>query len=384
MTVMDRIRIMFLTGSLCYGGLERVVVNLCRSIDRTVFSPVVVCTDRKGEFGPEVEELGIPVYELHGGRSRRNGYLGWYRVRRIAKENQTHIIHSHNTGPFLDAFLASLFRPTICIHTEHGRSFPGKLRHNIAERLASARAEKVVCVSEELRQNLCSYLGVRKGKTAVINNGIDHFKFNPRIDAAAKKEASGLQGFKHVLGMVSMLRQEKGVEHVIRAAPLILQAHPETGFLVVGDGPIRGELERLAQDLGVRESFVFSGSRDDVHELLQIMDVYILPSLREGLPMALLEAMAARRCILSSAVGEVPQIIGNGSEGVLIPPGEPIIIARSAIDLLRRPELRRQLGERAFQHFLGKYSAETMYAEYEKIYIHAFAKRYATGKTVTN
>lgn len=371
-----KINLMYLTGSLCFGGLERVVVNLCKNVDRSIFQPMVVCTDVKGEFSPEVENIGIPVYGFRVGRNRLAANLIWYQVRKIARSENIHIIHSHNTGPFLDAFFSTIFRSTVCIHTDHARSFPDKWRYMLAERIAARRAYKVVAVSDETRKNLIKYEHIPNDKITVINNGIEKCKFDIRLDKASKREDLGLTRFKEIVGMGVVLTKQKGIVHLIQAAPSILGRFPQTGFLIAGDGPIRAELEAESRKNGVADQFVFIGSRKDIPEILQVIDIYILPSLWEGLPLVILEAMAARRCIIASAVGAIPLAIRNRLDGVLIPPGDPADIARTVIALLEKPQLRRRLAENAHRRFLEHFTAEKMTREYEKIYLEAFVRKF--------
>lgn len=373
---MKKINVMYLTGSLCFGGLERVIVNQCKAIDRSLFEPLVVCTDVKGELAPEVEAEGIPVIGLYCTRRQFGCHTIWREVRKIAMAHGTHIVHSHNTGPFIDAFLTVAFSPVVLIHTDHARSFPDKRRYMLVERLVSLRADTVVAVSREAKNHLIRYEHISPRRITVINNGIDSERFDIRIDVGLKKKSLNLPDFDNIVGLCARLSEEKGAIHLIHAARHVLAQFPGTGFLIAGDGPMARELQARTWSAGLKNHVIFLGGRTDVPELLQLMDVYTLPSLREGLPLGILEAMAARRCIVASSVGEIPFVIRNGFDGALVPPGDHRLLADTIIALLRDPERRKSMGTSAHQRFLQYFTVQKMMQEYEAIYKVAYSRRF--------
>jgi glycosyltransferase involved in cell wall biosynthesis len=377
---MKKINLMYLTGSLCFGGLERVIVNQCKAIDRSLFEPLVVCTDVKGELAPELEAEGIPVIGLDCTRRRFGCHMVWREVRKIAVAHGTHIVHSHNTGPFIDAFFTVAFSPMALIHTDHARSFPDKWRYMLLERLVSLRADKIVAVSFEAKNHLMRYEHISSRRINVVQNGIDGDRFDIRIDVGRKKQSLNLTDFDHIVGLCARLSEEKGPIHLVEAARRVLEQFPRTGFLIAGNGPMARELQARTMSAGLNNNVIFLGGRTDVPELLQLMDIYTLPSLREGLPLGILEAMAARRCIVASSVGEIPFVIRDGLDGVLISPGTPGLLADTLLALLRDPERRKSMGESAHQRFLKHFTVQKMMQEYETLYKAAYRRRSSVNK----
>lgn len=369
------LNVLYLTGALSYGGMERVIINLCCHLDREKFRPIVVCIKSRGEFAEELEKNHIKVINLNANRSRALKHLSWLRLTKIIRTEHVDIIHSHNTGSFLDGIVAT--RLATCktfIHTDHARSFPDKKRYMIAERLASLFTSKIVAVSHETRDNLMQYEKIRENKIVVINNGVEKERFDIQIDGEKEKELLGLGRFEFVVGLGVVLTDQKGIEYLIKAAPLVLEKYPQTGFVVAGDGPIRTQLEKQTKRLGIANNFVFLGARNDIPRILQVFDIYVLPSIWEGLPLVILEAMAASKCILATNVGGIPAVIQYGVEGILIDPGKSQLIAENILMLAENSALREKLSRNAYNRFLKEFTVETMVKRYEGLYLEAYTR----------
>jgi glycosyltransferase involved in cell wall biosynthesis len=372
------LKVVFITGALSFGGLERVVINLCRNLDSRRFKAVVICLKNRGELANELEEAGIEVICLDANRHRLFKYFNWVRLAKIIHTQRPAVIHTHNTAAFIDAAMAYSIAPGCgFIHTDHNRNFPDSLRYMFAERLASYLSYRIIAVSEENKENLIRYEKISRRKIEIINNGIDQEKFNLTIDVDAAKNNLGVADFDFLIGTVAVLRQEKGLNFFIKAIPMVLEKHPNTGFVIIGDGPLRDELEKIADNVGVRNNLVFLGSRTDVPELLQLFDIFVLPSLWEGLPMSLLEAMAAGKCILASNVGGIPSAIRNGIDGLLIPAQSENKIADNLIKLRENTALRNQYAQSARLRFKENYTVEGMVEKYQKLYLEAFERKFS-------
>ncbi len=368
---MKKIKVMFVTRGLSFGGLERVIINLCRFVNRDIFEPVVVCLKRRGELAYELDAMGIRVHTLKQNYGKLSKYFTWLYLSRLMKSESVDIIHSHNTGPFLDCRLALLFlnNRVIFFHTDHARVFPDKFRYMLFEFLSSFRNSKIIAVSHKLKHQLIKYEKIPSNKIDVILNGIEK-SLEPSKKSLEKLRQSVLQRqYGFVIGLGVVLSEQKGIIHLIHAAPEILKKYPDTGFLIAGDGPVRGFLEKEVNKLGLKNNFVFLGFRKDIPFLLYLIDLYVFPSEWEGLPLAILEAMAAKRCILSTDVGGIPLALKNNSNAILIPAKRPDLIAEKTIWLMKNSALREKLANNAQQSFLNKFDVRSMVESYEKLYL---------------
>lgn len=362
-------KIIYVSGALSFGGLERVVINLCKGVNREFFEPVMVCLKSRGELADEIEDAGIKLYNLDANQPDFSMYTTWWRLRHIIKKEKASIVHSHNTAAFLDSVLATLTLPRrILIHTDHARSFPDKLRYMFAERFAACRASKIVAVSDALKSDLMRYEKIPEKKIEVILNGIEEAQYARPVDTSALRKQYLPRKFKHVIGLGVVLSEQKGIIHLIRAATEILNVLPDTCFLIAGDGPARLNLEKEIKQLGLDNNFVFLGFRKDIPELLQLLDIYVFPSEWEGLPLSILEAMAAKRCILSTNVGGIPKALADNKNALLIPQKRPDLIAEKVIRLLNDKTLRRRLADSAYQTFKERFDVKAMIAKYERLY----------------
>jgi len=370
-----KLKVMLVTGWMHYGGLERVVISLWRHMDRTRFDPFIVCTAGKGAHYEDLEREGARMFALDGHGSGIGKYTACYRLAQIARTEQVDIVHTHNTGPMLDGALAGLFRrPGIMVHTDHARSFPDERKYMLAEGVAARFFAKIVAVSEETKQNLTHYEGIPGEKIIVINNGIEGERYDIALAQVDAKKRFGVERFDKVVGLGVVLTDQKGIIYLIRAAPKILAQYPDTGFVIAGDGKIRSQLQSLVNEQGLADNFIFIGATKEIPAFLQCLDVYVLPSEWEGLPLVILEAMAARRCIVASAVGAVPQVLTDGEEGVLVPPADPAALADALMRVLGDSGLRQKLANNAHERFVQGFTVQSMTRSYERLYEEVAAK----------
>lgn len=365
----ERIRILQITRDLDLGGLQQVIYNLCRTIDRERFDIAVLCLTHTGCFADDVQQLGIPVYLLE---QKPNGvdYFAFFKVARLLKQLKIDIVHTHNTQPFFDGTLGALIAGVkTVIHTDHARLFPDKKRYMIAEWLLSRFAYRVVGCSEHTSQQLIKYEKISPKKIITIPNGIDGSRFQLEINKSAKRRDLGIRANGPVLGVASRLTRQKGITYLLQAMPAILQAHPDTTLVVAGNGDLREALQREAVQLGIEQSVCFCGARKDIPELLHLFDIYVMPSLWEGLPMILLEAMAAGCPIIATDVGGNGSAVNHERTGLLVPPESSEALAQAIVELLDKPALRRQYADAAQLLFERDFSAKSMTARYEELYL---------------
>lgn len=360
---------MQITHDLAIGGLQQVVVNICRSINRDKFDVSVLCLRALGEFVSEVERLGIKVHFLP---QKENGtdYVSFLKVAKILRQEKIEVIHTHNTQPFVDGVMGALMSGVkTIVHTDHARDFPDKFRYMLAEHAMSYFAYRVVGVSVHTSVNLNRYEKISSNKIITIENGIDGSKYQIKIDREKKRRELGILNTGPIIGLGVRLAEQKGIAYLLQAMPLILKRFPDLSLVIAGEGNLLKALKKEAQELRIDNHVYFLGPRLDMPELLKLFDIYVLPSLWEGLPIALLEAMAAGCPIVATEVGGNAQVITEGYNGILIEPRNSQKLAEAVIALLSRPDVRKTYINNGFRVFKNRFSADIMTRRYEDLYL---------------
>jgi peptidoglycan/xylan/chitin deacetylase (PgdA/CDA1 family) len=259
------------------------------------------------------------------------------------------------------AIAATLARVPVRVHTQHNTFLDSCSR---MERWKFACASLfftyLIAVSEQTRAGMLKS-GSPPGRTAVIVNGVDENRFRKREVSPASRILR--------IGCVARLAPEKGVSHLIRAFARIRAARPDTRLVLAGDGPEKAALEELSAQLGVRGSVDFLGYTAAIDRLLTTIDILALPSLTEGVPLAVLEAMAAGVPVVATRVGGLPEILENGAHGVLVPPRDCEALASAIVTLIDDPLRRQSLGARAREAVERRYSLAAMAATYRSLYL---------------
>lgn len=351
------------------GGLERVVATIARTIDRSLFDPQVLCLRYKGDFGAALEADGVPVHVLPWEEGTTD-YLAFRDVARIIRTERIDVIHTHNTDPFISGGLARLLVPkrVVHVHTDHARSFPDATRYHVAEHVLSWFTHAVVGVSEHTTDNLRRYERISPRKLVTIPNGIDPSPYDHPAPRDEIRAELGVAPDVPLMGLAARLTDQKGIDVLLRALPSVLERVPRAHLVVAGDGPEREPLEALAHEVGVADAVSFLGPRTDFVDLITGLDVYALPSRWEGLPMVILEAMAARVAIVAAAVGGVPRAVVDGRSGLLVASEDEAALAAALVRALSEPALRRSLADEARRTFEAEYSADVMTRRYERLY----------------
>jgi len=360
---------MQITHDLGLGGLEQVIVTLLRTIDRSRFEPSILCLRKIGPMAERLNGIDIPIFQVPWSPHRPN-YLAFREVGRILREQRINVIHTHNTWAFVDGGLGGLLAGVKThIHTDHARSFPDHLRLMVAEHVMSHLTYKVVGVSQDSAEKLRRYEKIPRRKLTVITNGIETDRYRCVINAGAKRRELGIGDRAPIIGLNARLTEQKGITYLLQCLPVIRARFPNVMLLVAGEGNLLDKLMAEAAQLGVSDHVRFLGLRTDAHELLQLYDVYASASLWEGLPMSLLEAMAARRAIVSTDVGGVSTAIEHGVNGTLVGSRDPQALATAIIELLESASLRERYGDAASRLVDLRFSAEAMTRRYEQLYL---------------
>lgn len=385
--------IMIVTPNLEIGGAQENLATMAKYLPRAGFD-VVVCTFEDGPLRDELEHIGTPIVVL-GGRRHSALVLPSFLVemarrrtemRRVIEQHHVGVVQTRGLGT-LDFLVMTLRlgRPRVqvwwtienirfMVRREHlGRQAwllrPKRAAHRALYRLGTRLVNGVIVVSDETAR---SYLRSTRGcaaKVHVVPNGVDTERYPAVVDRAGLRAQLGLDGSHHVMTMVGTFKRQKGHVVLVDAMRELVPRFPDLHVLLAGDGELRAEIERLARSAGVSERVHFLGSRRDVPALLAASDSFVLPSLWEGLPIALVEAMASGLPIVATEVSGTSQVMVDGTTGWLVPPGDAAALVDAVSDLLAHPQRANRMAatarERVNRWFGARRQAEHLASLFE-------------------
>jgi glycosyltransferase involved in cell wall biosynthesis len=360
--------ILHLSSTSGLGGAEMIVKRLASSLDARRFRSVV-CLFSPGWLYDASTNQGIPTSVV-----RINGAfdLRWARAfAALVKRERVSVIHAHEFTANTYGSLMGQILGVPVVATVHGKNyFAEQAKRRMAYRYVS-RVSRMVAVSTDLKQFIVRRAGVSENRVDVIYNGVDLADPPPKEQLDAIRKDLNLDGYDHVIGAVGSLYPVKGHVHLIEALPEILRVFPRTLLLLVGQGDLEQELkaEVARRDLGAHVRFL--GFRTDVPALLSLLDVFVLPSLSEGLSMALLEAMAAGKPVVATKVGGNAELVIDGDTGFLIDAESPQSLSAKVVQVLRDKARATSMGERGRRRVHDKFSFHAMVDRYQSCYEHA-------------
>lgn len=361
-SVTKKIRIVHLIYSFGTGGLEKGVATLVKNASPQ-FEHVILCLTTSGRS----ESLLPPntqVVELH--KSPGNSLLFLLKLSRVLKNLRPDIVHTRNWSGMDGIIAARLAGIRAVVHGEHGWGMedPQGLhpKRIFIRRFLSHWVSEYTCVSKHIENWLCNDVPVRKPVTQIYN-GVDAEKYRPGNGRARIRAEFGLAADTPVIGVVGRLDPIKDHPTLFRAFEIVRTALPEARLLVVGDGPERKRLESQAGG-GV----IFLGNRSDAPEILRALDLFVLPSLNEGISNTILEAMATGIPVVATRVGGNPELVEDGHTGILVKPRDFQSMASAILRYLQHPDLRAKHGEAGRQVVLKRFSIEIMVRSYEAVY----------------
>jgi glycosyltransferase involved in cell wall biosynthesis len=369
---MDRYRILFFTSSLRTGGAERHLLNLCRYLGATGHE-TAVCTLSPVEDGLEsafIDE-GIRLFRLPLASLR---YLPAPRnvsaVRRIARAFEPQIIHAHLFHAEVAAAFASFVAPTALVATRHSAGLEFGGWRALAARLIAPRFQACIAVSEASAREALR-MGFRPAQVALIPNAVDPQRFRPLAEADRERGREALAAAIFpgavprpflLIGSAGGLKAVKNHSLMLRSAARLASEHrtgpgaPELRFAIFGEGEERAALERLRRELGIDRIFALPGARDDLEAIYPLLDLFLLPSWNEGVPMALLEAMSSGVACVASDVGDVRTVLEGA--GIVAPRGDEDALVGILRRLAARGDEVRELGRTARVRVLERYNVD--------------------------
>ena len=391
---MSKIKVLHIITRLIRGGAEQNTLLTVRGLERLGYDVSLAAgpsDEWEGNIEEDVRQAGVKLRLLHNlGRevSTWNDLLTLLKLYFYIKKERFDIVHTHvSKAGILGRWAAKLAGVPIIVHTTHGNIFHGYFNSFftkffiLLQKLTALITDKMITLTElEQKQWLEQGIGKSILYTA-IGDGIDLKRFNPENVSSPTTEAVfrqmsrsevrknlGLSVNDFVIGTVARIVPIKGHEYLIRSASDVIKEIPRAKFLIVGDGPLRKEMEKLAVLLGLAGQVIFLGVRKDVPELLSIMDLFVLPSLNEGMGMSLVEAMAMGLPVIATRVGGVPEVVTGGKTGILVPARDATAIAKAIVRLARDAKLARELAQAGYKKAHSAFGAEAMVDRISAVY----------------
>lgn len=362
--------------SLGTGGLENGLVNLINRTPPGRYRHAIVCLSEAGEFARRISAADVQILEMH----KRPGHdFGLYwRVCRTLAALHPAIVHTRNLATLEMQFVAALLPGVKRVHGEHGRDVfdldGSNRRYNLLRRAARLVVQRYIAVSQDLQQWLLTTVGVPAARVSQIYNGVDRQRFRPAagVDRRRPMPSGFLPDDAVVVGTVGRLAEVKNQLSLLRAVHLVLQAHPglraRLRVVVVGDGPLAARIAQAVTELGLGDVVWLPGDRHDIPELLQSMDVFVLPSLGEGISNTVLEAMASALPVIATRVGGNPELVRDGWNGRLVPVADDAALAGAIGELALGRDGRLAMGAHALERVQSSFDWGRTVADYLSVY----------------
>ncbi|MEW6096777.1 MAG: GT4 family glycosyltransferase PelF [bacterium] len=365
----SKVNIMHLVYSLIRGGLEAGIVGRVNRLNSTYFNPSICCFIEGGPLTKLVRD-GIDVVELK--KKEGNDFTLPFKLMNLFKKKHIHIVYTHNWGTLCEGVIgAKLASVPIVIHQEHGTVIDVIKSKKIrfwAQQFIFNFVDQITTVSESLRRLMIESLGIDKKKIITILNGVDIDRFKNKINRNKEREKLGLRTDEPVIGTVGRLVPVKGHKTLLYSMLNLKKQIQGIKLLLIGDGPLRNELEELIKKLGLSENVLMLGEREDIPQLLKTMDVFVLPSLFEALSRTILEALASEVPVVTTSVGGNSEVIIHGSNGLLVPPQNPEKLAQAIITLLSDKDKSNAFRVAGRKLVEEKFSIQRMVEDDEKLF----------------
>lgn len=381
------IRVLHVITRLIVGGAQENTMLTSAMLDPARFAVDLVSGPQTGPEGSLIEQVrarGVPLTILPSLVRQVNPLQdlhALFSLWKFMRRGRYAIVHTHSSkAGILGRVAAWLAGVPIIIHTVHGWGFHDhmgtatRLLYVCLEKLVEPMTDRLVVVSPRNTEK-----GLKAGiaspdKYLTIRSGIDIDRFaHPRTPAAQVRASLGIPASALVVITVTRLVPQKAPLDFLAAASRVAERVPHARFLVVGDGPMRAQVERAIQDMGLAERVVLTGLRRDVPDLLGAADVFVLSSLWEGLPRVILQAMAAGKPVVVTAADGNAEVVQDGSNGLLVPPGMPAELAKGIVTLLSDPVRSAEMGRRG-QHSVLPFDRRKMVSDIERLYLDLMQK----------
>lgn len=361
-----KLNVLLAASTLWLGGAEAVVKHLAENLDRDRFNVTVCHLKERGVIGDEMVEHGIDVV----GVDRKPGRVDYFtamKLRQILRSRRIDVIHTHMTHALVDASLCRLIMPRLkLVHTFHFGNYPHTEPRVLGfERVFSRVPDRLYAVGENQRRQIREVFGFSERRISTVRNGVElrastpNHEFRQRVGAVDRP----------LIGTVATFIEQKGLRDLLKVARRLKDQGSRAVFVVAGEGHLRAELERLRHELDLDDTVVLTGWIANAAEtVLPNIDVFFQPSLWEAMSMVVLEAMAAGKPVVATAVGENSEVITEDQTGYLVSPGDVDGMAAALQRLIEDPARATSMGEAARTRVSERFTVAHMVRDYERAY----------------
>ena len=372
-----RITVLHLIGSLRVGGAEQQLVSMAPLFDRKRFRIIMCAMQPGGDLMERIEGLDVEYVCLN--YRIRSWVQSVSRLVSLLKREEVDVLHTHMYTASRFGRIAGLLAGTpVMIATDHGHDPWKRWQHIVWDRLLLRYTAARIGVARDVADLIVKRENPPPEKVIVVPNGVDPSRFEvSEADGKRVRAELGIAENEILVGAVGRLVEPKALHVMIEAVSKLAETTPNVRLALVGDGPLKDDLVRCASDLGVSERVLFAGVRMDVPAVLAALDVFAMSSNREGLPVVLLEAMAAGKPIVATKVGGIPEVVADHKEALLAAPNNPSELAAAMGELIADRGLREQLGRQARRKVVSQYSVAASVRRLEEVYQDLLGKREA-------
>jgi len=366
-----------------FGGGPRVFLQIMEGLTKDTFN-IYSCSPFNRQQNERLKSIGVRIIDID---LDNNPFLSILKLSQIIRTTNIHLVHSQGARAHFYARLASrLANVPVVVNTvamlvdNYDVTISKKIIYVLCDRLTRRFVDKFIVVSETLQEILVKHHGIEPEKVITIYNGIELDQYEPNDEAGKRiRDELHVGPDEFLVGTVGRLVYQKGFEFLLKAVPNVLQCFPKTKFVLVGDGPLKFKLQTLANELGIFENCVFAGFRDDIRDVLSSFDVFVLSSVLEGHPIAILEAMAMAKPIVTTDINGIREQIKNGDTGILVPPRNPEALAQAIKQLIKDRREAKKLGMEARKQVEEVHDIRRQVALHEEVYKELLKESRAVG-----
>ncbi|MFH1704114.1 MAG: glycosyltransferase [Nitrospirota bacterium] len=368
---MEKINILHIYQNSKIGGVQQQLLSLLKAYNREWFHPIFCCLGPKEEMGKEIEGTGIEFIPLNKLRYNRFSSGIVLELHRLMKKKQIHVVRTHRYRSNLYGRLAAFFAgvPVIIASVHDNYRTDKRPKRRIMNRILSKITDKIVAVSEDVKEDIMRYDRIDPSKIEVIPNGIDVERFNPEKNTTDIRKEFSLEEDDIVIGFIGRIVTAKGLEYLLDALPYLKGEFKSIKLLIVGEGSLVEKLKERAKKNNIFDNILFTGKRRDIPEILASINIFVMPSIAEGFPNALLEAMAMGKPIVTTEVGGIPEIVKNGFNGLLVPPRDTLSLSKAIKELISNDQLAAKMGQAASNLVRDNLSIKAIAQKWQSLYL---------------
>lgn len=367
----DKINLLHIYQNSNIGGIQQQILNLLKTYNRELFNPIFCSLRPEGEMGKEVKNLGVDFISLNRPRYYRFSPGILIDLISLMKKRHIHVVRTHKYyANFYGRIAARLAGVPVIIASEHNiyKDKQKRIGRRMINRFLSGITDKFIAVSEAVKRDIMLYDKIDSSKILVMHNGVDTQRFSPDGKFSNIREKFLIKEGSIVLGFVGRLVISKGLEYLIDAISLIKDDY-NIKLFIVGDGSLLNELKQKAKKNHIFNRIIFAGERRDIPDILSSIDIFVMPSIKEGLPNSLLEAMSMGKPVIATEIGGIPEIVKNRFNGILVPSRDPRALATAIKELIDDSQLAAKLGEAARNFMLNNFSIEATTQKWQSLYL---------------